>query len=492
MSSRTLQGRSRSVRPDFETAIVTLLFTAIAAAACLMPAQSDTYWQLRAGSEIVSTGRILLTDTFTHTVAGAYWPNHEWLSEVVFFLMHRAGGMPLLTIFAAGAVTLAIALSWRLMVGPLRLRLAITLAVLIPSAQLWSLRPQVISLALLGTLVWLLARGRFLFVPVLFVIWANAHAGVTVGLAGLAGATAGLVWSGARHRYAALAICAVAILAAAATPLGWTLYTEVPAMLARLDAYNVQEWRAASLTEAVNVPFWIAAALLLAGAWRARRTLAPEDAVIVGAACALLPLALGATRNIPPFLLLAGPALSRLAPHTWRTSVERPHVSRPHLHLAMTLLPMAAAALLVMGTWRHPPGRMQWQPVPPAVVQGIEACGANLYNRYDTGGFVTWFAPGTPVFIDSRQDPFPAWLVTEHIRVEKTGDYRALFDRFDIGCALVAEPSVLKDRLVADRWSVRADAGGLAVLAAPGRTPDATISRAALSANLPARSMQRE
>lgn len=40
------------------------------------------------------------------------------------------------------------------------------------------------------------------------------------------------------------------------------------------------------------------------------------------------------------------------------------------------------------------------------------------------------------VFIDSRQDPFPIDLVIEHIEVERTGEYRRMFDRYGIECAL--------------------------------------------------------
>jgi len=458
--------RSRLVRPDFDTAIVVILFTAIATAACFMPAQSDTYWQLRAGQEIVSSQQILLADTFTHTVRAGDWPNHEWLSEVAFFLLHRAGGMPLLTLFCAAAVTIAAGLSWCVMTGPLQLRLALILATLIPTAQLWSLRPQVLSLAMLATLMWLLNRQYLLLVLPLIVLWANAHAGVTIGLAALGGATAGLFWSRAPMRMRVLTVCVAAFAAACATPLGWRLFTEVPAMLARLDAYGVQEWRAPS-AELINLPFWAVVMLLIAGAWRRRHSLAHEDAMLVGAACALVPLALSATRNGPPFLLIAAPALSRLAPAEWRAAVPRVRTPRPWVHAAMMATAAVAAGLLVISTWRHPPDRLNWAPLPGQVLREIESCAGNLYNSYDTGGYVTWFAPRTPVFIDSRQDPFPSALVLDHIHAERTGEYGALFERFQIGCALVARPSVLQERLVADGWTMRAEGGQLAVLAAP-------------------------
>ena len=49
---------------------ITLLFLTIFLAACVMPAQSDTFWQLRTGEEMWRTGRIMLRDELTHTVSG--------------------------------------------------------------------------------------------------------------------------------------------------------------------------------------------------------------------------------------------------------------------------------------------------------------------------------------------------------------------------------------------------------------------------------------
>ena len=62
-----------------------LLFVALGTAACFMPAQSDTWWHLRTGEEIWRTGSVQLRDSFSHTVNGGYWPNHEWLSQSCCF-----------------------------------------------------------------------------------------------------------------------------------------------------------------------------------------------------------------------------------------------------------------------------------------------------------------------------------------------------------------------------------------------------------------------
>lgn len=443
----------------FARLAVALLFLVIATVACLMPAQSDTYWQLRAGQEMVATGQVLLRDTFTHSVAGGYWPNHEWASEVLFFLLQRVGGMPLLTAFAAGLVLVSWALVWRLMRGHDLLRLVLVLAVLVPSARLWSLRPQLISLVCLALLLWLLARRREGWLPLLFFAWANFHGGVTLGVAALAGGLAGLVWADRpRWRRAAL-VFGACVAATCLTPLGVTLWTEVPQMLARLGAYNVQEWRRASVTDPTNLPFWAAAAALMLLAARRWRAIDREGAILAGAAFALLPLAVSSTRNITPFLLAAAPAIAALLPAGIVRWAPRARRERPGLNVALLASTGAACLALVAAGWSRPFDRLNWHPISATLARAIGSCPGNLYNLYDNGGYLVWFVPGTPVFIDSRQDPFPVALVADHIQVERSGDYHRLFEGSGIGCAAVPPTSKLVARLQRDGWStIGADA----------------------------------
>jgi hypothetical protein len=80
-----------------------------------------------------------------------------------------------------------------------------------------------------------------------------------------------------------------------------------------------------------------------------------------------------------------------------------------------------------------------------------------------------WFVPEKPVFIDSRQDPYPLPFLLESIRVEH-GDlpYRPLFERWGIGCAFLGPKSKLGLRLAAEGWSTRFADDRWTVLAAPG------------------------
>src|ERR1043165_9890701 len=105
-----------------------LVFVAIGALACLAPVQSDSWWLLRAGRDIWATGRIPLSDTYSHTAARSYWWNHEWLSEVIFYGVFRAGGLPLLTLTCAGAIAATWGLRSRMTRGAFECRfVAVTL-----------------------------------------------------------------------------------------------------------------------------------------------------------------------------------------------------------------------------------------------------------------------------------------------------------------------------------------------------------------------------
>ena len=437
---------------SFQRLAVSLLFIAIGAAACLMPAQSDTYWQLRAGQEIAATGRVLLHDTFTHTVRGGYWPNHEWASELLFYFLHRAGGMPLLTFVAASLVVWAWALAWTLMRGHAFVRIGVVLSLLITSAGLWSVRPQLVTLACLGLMLWMLVRGKERWLPLLFLAWANFHGGVTLGVVALAGGLAGMVFVERARWKAAAGIFAACAAVVCLTPLGVSIWTEVPQMLARLSAYDVQEWRRPSLLRLANAPFWIAGASLLVLTLRRWRSLARDEAILVGAALALLAAALKSQRNVSPFLLAAAPALTVLLPAAVRAWTPGPRRERPAFNVALFGATAAACIAVVLVGWSRPFARLNWRPVSPQVAGAIAACPGNLYNQYDDGGYLVWFLPGRPVFMDSRQDPFPTALVVEHIRTERTGDYERLFAERAIGCAAVPPESKVVARLQQDGW----------------------------------------
>jgi hypothetical protein len=456
---------------EFDDVATALLFMAIALAACLIPAQNDTWWLLRAGEDTWTTGRAVLRETYSHTVHGSPWPNHEWLSQALFFGVYRAGGMPLLTLMAAAAVIASWAIVWRLAPGPARGRFVLVAFVLLPSSGAWTIRPQVLTLLCLAVALHLVAHRRLLFLPGLMLVWANLHGGFVLGVVVLAASVLSALLIDRRRLPAAAAVAAISILVTLANPLGPAVWLEIPGSLARLRAYDVIEWRPPALTDPIMMPFWVAAAAVLclfAKDFHRLRRSADADSIDRLAVCltaiGLVPLALRTGRNVPPFLLAAVPAAAAMWPASWWPARRQ---AREHHALNRTIVTAAGAALIatVVAAYAKPAERLRWTPLPQRSLDALAKCEGPLYNRYDEGGYLIWFARGRRVFMDSRQDPYPPALVHEQIAVERTGDYQDLFSRYSIACAFVDARSPVARRLRADGWSGLYDDGHWAVFA---------------------------
>jgi hypothetical protein len=151
----------------------------------------DFWWHLRSGQLILQTGGLLHTDPFTYTASSHLWTMHEWLTEVLFAGLYRAGGL-------AAIVAVLSVVSWlgvfciflrsRLdRPGPFVLGGGMVLAV-IAGYPIWGPRAQMITFALACLTLLLTERhlrqgGRLALVllPV-FLVWSNLHSGFLIGL----------------------------------------------------------------------------------------------------------------------------------------------------------------------------------------------------------------------------------------------------------------------------------------------------------------------
>jgi hypothetical protein len=299
------------------------------------------------------------------------------------------------------------------------------------------------------------------------VLWANLHGGVALGVVVLGAlASVRLLRDGVRRAVPLIVVTALAFCATWVTPLGPGLWLRIPESIHRSAVNRIVEWTAPTMS-ATYLGFWaIAVALAITTWWCRRRMEGDVQSALCGAALFLLPLALRSRRNVAPFLMLAVPAVSHnlralltmRQGKTVRTAVGGPIV------VALTVV--AAIAFVAM-TWRRPPARMNWTPVPAPIARAIESCGDRVFNSYGDGGYLIWFTPNVKVFLDSRQDPYPISFVQEYVAAEQTGDYRSLFDRYDIRCSALPKNSRIAARLRADGWRTLGEEGRWIVQAAP-------------------------
>jgi hypothetical protein len=448
-----MRGQPPLARLTFDRFATALLFLGIACAACLMPVQNDTWWHLRAGRDMWAERSVLLRDEFSFTAAGTYWPNHEWLSQIIFYAVYRLGGLPLLTACAAALVTGAWAICWTSIKARPIVRVILVAAALIPSSIVWAVRPQVLTLFLVSLTVWIMTRRRYLLLPPVFLFWANAHGAVLLGFVLLGAALAASVLYERRHLRVLSASAIGCVIATFVTPLGWSFWPDILHSLERIRAYGIAEWQPTALCVPAHIPFWILAAVL-AGLIVVRRRAAAERLPFVAiSALVLLPLALRSNRNIAPFLLVAVPAIGTLIDaHSAEAAPAGRRHERPVLNAWVLAVAACAALFAVAFAWRSRWDRLGWDPLPPALIAAIGQCPERMYNKYRDGGYLVWFVPTRKVFIDSRQDPYPPALIGQHARVELTGDYADLFQEHGIECALVSPQSSLSDRLLGDGW----------------------------------------
>src|SRR5258706_9884096 len=146
----------------------------------------DLWWHLRAGQWIMETGHIPHTDPFSFTRAGSSWVAHEWLSEVTFYEIWKHSGETGLIIFSAIVTTAGFMFLYLRSLGKASWTAAVVTLGALASAPTWGGRPQMFTFALASLLLWLVEIGwekprLLLWIPPLFLLWLNLHAGFAFG-----------------------------------------------------------------------------------------------------------------------------------------------------------------------------------------------------------------------------------------------------------------------------------------------------------------------
>ena len=154
---------------------------------------NDIWYRLKSGEYILENKTILKTDVFSYSAFGQKWIQHDWLSAVIFSSVFKIfHSFWLLIIFPAFFcfITYWLVLKHSLYRGS---NFYLCLLLIFPfsflTLELWVARPQIFSYFLLALLLFLLEKLRregktkiLYFLPLLFLLWANLHASVVLGL----------------------------------------------------------------------------------------------------------------------------------------------------------------------------------------------------------------------------------------------------------------------------------------------------------------------
>jgi hypothetical protein len=430
----------------------------------------DLWWHLRTGRWIVETGHVPHVDPFSFTRAGQAWVSHEWLSDALFFELWKHGRFPALIIFSAIVTTAGFMLLYLRCPGKRYWAAAATALGALAASASWGVRPQMFTFTLASLLLWLVARGEekprlLLWIPPLFLLWLNLHAGFALGPALLTAYSIGLIletasgstpWQTTRPiltRMALLLLTCVVLVPL--NPSGAQLY-RYPFDTLRSPAMRsvIGEWFSPDFHQWLYRPFLLAWLLLLTALACSRAR--PKARVLVPLLLTAF-AALDAVRHIPIFVLVAIPVLAAALPSDSESSISqsRPALSRfrPAFNIAVIVL-MAILALVKWGSLSLDQSAHEAKQFPERAVAFLQA--SNQPNRvfvyYDWGGYAIWkLHPQYRVFVDGRADLYGDDLLRQfETAVQLRSGWKEILNRWKVEAVLLPPSSALAQALMLD------------------------------------------
>ncbi len=414
-------------------------------------ADPDLWGHIKFGETIWRSGRVALPDPFSYLTSGRLWVNHEWLSEVVFYLVFKAAGASGLIAMKAALGVAVIAALYRHLsrqgLPALRAGILIVLVIHFFLMSLVTVRTLIFSYPLL-LLVLLLMHGatsrwshRMWILPVLFGLWANLHPGFLAGL-GVLGIWASIeVLTGHLPVRRACILLVACWLATAVNPYGpmlWGFLVKT-AFVARPE---ISEWQPLVLMTRFGLAYAALVGIALWGVIYSRR---PRRAslMVVLAVTTLLPLI--ALRHAP----LAALAITVIAvPHigdAWRrwTSVRgapgRSGAWLPAGALAGALF-LGTSALPHLSCIRITPKIGGGYPARAVALIRESGVTANLAIDFDWGEYALYhLGPTIKVSIDGRRETaYDEATYAENLAFKYgEGDWGVLLRERDTDLALV-------------------------------------------------------
>ncbi len=446
----------------------------------------DFWWHLKCGQIIWESHSIPTTDIFSYTAAGKTYILQNWLGEVIFYWVYRAGGPALVIVFNTLLLLLTLAPIYYLCLryaGSTRIGVLSACVAAIPLAFQGNIRPQVFSFLMFAWFYLVLReyqkRNRHLLwlLPVLMALWVNLHGAFVLGILlivvflGLQIGTAllnGSIWLTSETRK----LMFVLLVTGGATLLNPQLtgiYKYVVEVANDPVSHrNVIEWmppRPGDIGDVLRFlgPFFFCLFVLV----RARRKPDIRDvALFIGAAA----FAFMARRNSAWFVLVAAPIL---APHlTFGSQFRLRHIQKGltrGLNLLLAALLLAATVLGLPWFERLRSGTdpdlllLDAQtPVRAADFMLRNGVEGRVFHPQHYGDYLIWrLWPRNRTFFDGRVHLFSPEIVDDYFAIRRGAvDWEEVAGKYQIRYLLLDrndkdEHELLKAVKISPRWELR-------------------------------------
>jgi hypothetical protein len=431
------------------------------------------FWHLRTGELILDHG-IPHTDPYSFTAHGTTWVAQSWLAELLYGALDRSFGAFSIRVLGGILGVLIATLAFRLALRKCRDRIRatlLTLAALAGVYTLWSQRPLLFGLVLLLVLLWIVevpdsivGRHPFVWLPVLFWLWANVHGTFALGFLYLALHLLGRwldgsrPWEGRERQHAIGALIAFAVLFV--NPYGAALVTFPIELLSRGDILNhVVEWRSPDFRQKFGYVYAVWIVVMIVAFSRGAHRVSRRDLLV---SIPFLLLGFWALRNvgIAPLVILpiAAAALS--------VDEQRADDRRP---IGWVLAAILVVAAVGVGAQAAGKPDFAFGDEPVQAMHAIEQqglLGRHIFNNDGWGGYIIlqhW--PRQHVFLDDRFDMYPRAVITDYLDISGTTTrWEKLLDKYHVDAVLVRKGSPLAVLLAASTHWRRTHIDKLAVV----------------------------
>lgn len=365
----------------------------------------DTFWQVKTGEVILKQG-IPHHDIFSYTAEGEKWVVHEWLSDVIFYLIHRIDPN-LLVIFKALVISLTFLVLSILTIEKIALLPILVLLLSATASRVFfDVRPQIFSYLFFALLLFLLYRKLLSFIPPLFLLWCNLHSGFILGLFVLFLWTGEAIWKKEGDRFKWIFIFFLSFSLTFLNPNSWHLYQHAMDLLGWKEVQDViVEWFSPNFHRLDILPFEVLTFALFFSFLFAR-SIRVIDLVL---GVLLLHFALQAVRHIPLFSIISAPLIIFNFKDVSEALEEKlGRITKPLTFFFPFFLALTQVIVL-------PPYEDMFSVFvqytehffPLSNVKKLKKGGGNIFNEYKWGGYLIFSCyPQKKVFIDGRAEVY--------------------------------------------------------------------------------------
>lgn len=364
----------------------------------------DYFWHYQAGQAISEQKVIPQTDPYSFSYPDFKWVNHEWLSDVIMYKIETISPIVLSTFYLFLFGLLIVFITWKR-------KLSITdmillLLAFVPLKGYVGVREQVYSFLFFALFLILLKEKKYLYLPLIFLFWANLHGGFSLGIFLLV-VFAGfemlreIIQKNKVLDYKLYIFTALSVLATLINPYGLRIYEEVIRTVG--DGYltkHIYEWL--PMTVIFNIRYALYLSLLIALFYFLKKKVSLEYLVIY---LLLIVLSIKSVKYIPFAMILTFPLFLDLLEefrNNYKFSKEQ---------LFGLLKSSFSVGIVLIGFLYFNPDIFLTQTVsggyPEKAIEVIrKEKDKNVFNKYGWGGYLIRYAPGNKYMIDGRM---PSW-----------------------------------------------------------------------------------